>query len=107
MTTHLPFKQFSSVVIASYAAVTPKIIAAAFPEFSMSEDFVQRLIDAARDSTNHELLIYHCDRTKPGGAIVFGIGFPQLPWTCPTCGKTVTEMEDLNFNVGKRNQNDE
>jgi len=68
----------------------------------------KQLIDAAHDRENHELLIFHesstgeCNFNKPGGVIAFGIGFPQLPWVCPTCGETVTEIEQLRFSVGKR-----
>lgn len=48
---------------------------------------MEQLIEAARNSADYELLIYHRDRTKPGGAIAFGIDFLASPGLVGFVGK--------------------
>jgi len=46
------------------------------------------------------LLIYHnCELEIPVSAIPYGIGFPQLPWTCPHCESIVESYDELSFDL--------
>lgn len=45
-----------------------------------------------------KLLIYHkCEPDVPAGAIPYGKGFPNLPWTCSLCEEEVDNYDDLSF----------
>jgi len=47
-----------------------------------------------------KLLVYHnCEPDVPAGAIPYGIGFPDLPWTCPHCGSVVENYNELSFDL--------
>jgi hypothetical protein len=48
----------------------------------------------------NQLLIYHnCDPDVPAGAIPYGQGFPNLPWVCPFCEKSVEDYNELSFDI--------
>jgi hypothetical protein len=48
----------------------------------------------------NRLLIYHsCEPGTPLASIPFGIGFPNLPWTCPNCDDVVQDLTDLRFDL--------
>lgn len=49
-----------------------------------------------------KLLIYHCEK-RPIAALPYGIGFPDVPWVCPTCDLTVEGLEDLSFDLMAQN----
>lgn len=45
-----------------------------------------------------KLLIYHnCEPDVAAGAIPFGQGFPNLPWVCPLCEKSVHDYNELSY----------
>ncbi|MEA5553803.1 hypothetical protein VB713_22965 [Anabaena cylindrica UHCC 0172] len=47
-----------------------------------------------------KLLIYHnCEPDVPAGAIPFGQGFPNLPWFCPLCEKSVHDYNELSYDL--------
>jgi hypothetical protein len=47
-----------------------------------------------------KLLIYHnCKPSAPVGAIPYGTGFPDLPWTCPHCENIVENYDKLSFEI--------
>lgn len=47
-----------------------------------------------------KLLIYHnCEPEFPVGAIPYGEGFPNLPWTCPNCEESVDDYDELSFDL--------
>lgn len=47
-----------------------------------------------------KLLIYHkCEPDVAAGAIPYGQGFPNLPWTCPLCEEEVDNYDDLLFDL--------
>lgn len=47
-----------------------------------------------------KLLIYHnCEPDVPAGAIPYGTGFPDLPWTCPHCKSIVENYDELSFDL--------
>ncbi len=47
-----------------------------------------------------KLLIYHnCEPEVPVGAIPYGKGFPNLPWTCPNCDKSIDNYDELSFDL--------
>lgn len=47
-----------------------------------------------------KLLIYHeCEPEVPVGAITYGKGFPNLPWTCPNCEESVDNYDELSFDL--------
>lgn len=47
-----------------------------------------------------KLLIYHnCEPEVPVGAIPYGKGFPNLPWTCPNCEESVDNYDELSFDL--------
>lgn len=48
----------------------------------------------------NQLLIYHnCDPDVLLDAIPYGIGFPNLPWTCPECKEEVESYDELSFDI--------
>ena len=48
----------------------------------------------------NRLLIYHsCEPGMPLASIPFGIGFPNLPWTCPNCEELVYNLAELRFDL--------
>jgi hypothetical protein len=50
--------------------------------------------------SENQLLIYHiCDPEVPAGAIPYGDGFPNLPWSCPLCGKDVEDPDELSYDL--------
>ena len=54
----------------------------------------------AQELCEMKLLIYHnCEPEVPVGAIRFGKGFPNLPWTCPNCHKSVDNNDELSFDL--------
>lgn len=66
------------------------------------EAMIQTIIAAAKDSANYSLQIFHdCNPDEPADAIRFGIGFPQMPWTCPRCGVVVNSTDELGYDVAK------
>jgi hypothetical protein len=57
------------------------------------------ILDAEKISKN-KLLIYHiCEPDVPAGAIPYGKGFPNLPWSCPQCEEKVNNFDDLSFDI--------
>jgi len=47
-----------------------------------------------------KLLIYHnCEPNVPVGAIPYGKGFPDLPWTCPNCDMVLENYDELSFDL--------
>ncbi|WP_414530564.1 hypothetical protein [Nodularia chucula] len=47
-----------------------------------------------------KLLIYHnCDPDVSVDAIPYGIGFPDLPYTCPHCESIVENYDELSFDL--------
>jgi len=45
-----------------------------------------------------KLLIYHnCEPDVASGTIPFGQGFPNIPWVCPLCEKSVYDYKELSF----------
>jgi len=57
----------------------------------------------AEELVESKLLIYHeCELGVPAGAIPFGKGFPQLPWTCGLCERSVDTYDELRFDVQAR-----
>jgi hypothetical protein len=54
----------------------------------------------ARGICRNRLLIYHnCTPGVPVGSVPYGAGFPQLPWACPLCERTLTSYEELRFDL--------
>jgi len=51
------------------------------------------------DLCNVRLLIYHSCSEASVGSIPFGIGFPPLPWVCPECGETITDRDEMSFDI--------
>jgi hypothetical protein len=48
------------------------------------------------------LLIYHSCSKELILTMPFGDGFPNLPITCPHCGKTIADQNELLFEVAGR-----
>lgn len=54
----------------------------------------------AEELCEMKLLIYHnCEPDIPVDAIPYGIGFPDLPWTCPNCESIVESYDELSFDL--------
>lgn len=50
--------------------------------------------------SENQLLIYHtCNPEVPAGAIPYGDGFPNLPWSCPLCGRDVENPDELSYDL--------
>lgn len=48
----------------------------------------------------NQLLIYHqCEPDVPVGAIPYGKGLPDLPWSCPECDIEVEDYDELFFDI--------